>query len=113
MRVSTAQMYRQGVQSMLQQQDALARTQLQVASGKRILAPADDPAGAKQLLDIEQSLGLTRQYLRNADTHENQEHRVQRNGNSQGLKHGRNRIRCSRRRRSLNAYQRQERQQKS
>jgi flagellar hook-associated protein 3 FlgL len=68
MRISTALLFGQGVKAIQEQQAALARTQQQVATGKRILSPADDPAAAKRLMDLDQSLALTRQYTRNADT---------------------------------------------
>ena len=68
MRISTALLFTQGVKAIQEQQASVARTQQQVASGKRILSPADDPAGAKRLLDLDQTLSLTRQYSRNADT---------------------------------------------
>ncbi len=67
MRISSAYIFQQGVQRMLEQQARLLETQQQIATGQRILTPADDPTGAKRLLDLDQALGLTRQYLRNAD----------------------------------------------
>ena len=68
MRISTALVFAKGVKAIQDQQSSLSRTQQQIATGRRILTPADDPAGAKQILDIDQSLALTRQYNRNADT---------------------------------------------
>lgn len=53
------------------QQTRLAKTQNQLARGTRILAPADDPAGAKRLLDLQQSLALHEQFRANADSAEN------------------------------------------
>lgn len=67
MRISTTQIYRQGLDAMLDQQLKLSRTQLQLSTGRRILTPSDDPAGAAQVLDLTQSLEATRQYLANGD----------------------------------------------
>ena len=65
MRIGTLQLFRQGVNSILEQQTQLAQTQLQLSSGKRINAPADDPTGSAQLLGISESLKVTEQYQRN------------------------------------------------
>ena len=67
MRISTSQMYYQGVTAMLDKQAELARTQQQLATGQRILAPSDDPAAATQSMQLEQIIETTRQYQRNAD----------------------------------------------
>jgi flagellar hook-associated protein 3 FlgL len=67
MRISTNQMQQQGVNSMLEQQALLAKTQLQVSTGKRILTPADDPAAAAQVLSLIQEKEVTGQYQSNAD----------------------------------------------
>lgn len=67
MRISTTQIYEQGANAILDQQAKVLTTQLQVASGKRILSPADDPAGAVQALDLGQVLAQTKQYQANAD----------------------------------------------
>jgi flagellar hook-associated protein 3 FlgL len=67
MRISTNQMQQQGVNSMLEQQALLAKTQLQVSTGKRILTPADDPAAASQVLSLMQEKEVTGQYQSNAD----------------------------------------------
>lgn len=67
MRISTNQQQLQTVQAMLDQQSRLARTQQQIASGQRILAPSDDPAGARQMLDLGAAAATTSQYQRNAD----------------------------------------------
>ena len=67
MRIATSQVFSQGLNAMLSQQADLARTQLQVATGQRILQPSDDPAGAKRILDLNESLALTKQFQSNAD----------------------------------------------
>jgi flagellar hook-associated protein 3 FlgL len=66
MRISTLQMFRQGIGSILEQQTALARTQNQLSTGKRIVNPSDDPTGAAKLVGLSESLELTGQYQRNS-----------------------------------------------
>lgn len=65
MRVSTSAMQQQSLNVILQQQASLARTQLQVATGKNLLSPADDPVGSQRALQIEQSIGKLDQYSTN------------------------------------------------
>jgi flagellar hook-associated protein 3 FlgL len=67
MRISTGQMYQQSVSNILTKQTELARLQAQIATGKRILSPSDDPAASAQVLDIENATSQTDQYQRNAD----------------------------------------------
>ncbi len=67
MRIGTLQMFRQGVNSILEQQTQLAKTQLQLSSGKRINAPSDDPSGAAQLLGLSETAKLTAQFQKNID----------------------------------------------
>jgi len=67
MRISTSQLFRQGVDAMLDKQRELGRTELQVASGKRILRPSDDPSSAVRILDLNEAQKRLEQYQRNAD----------------------------------------------
>ncbi len=67
MRIGTLQMFRQGLSSILDQQTQLAKSQLQLASGKRINSPSDDPTGAAQLLELSESAKLTGQYQKNIE----------------------------------------------
>ena len=67
MRLSTSQIFQQAVTSMLDKQAELAKTQQQLATGKQILAPSDDPAAATRILDLDQVIETTSQYQRNAD----------------------------------------------
>jgi len=53
--------------ALLDQQARLARNQLQLSTGKRLLSAADDPAGAVQALDLNGAIAATRQYQRNID----------------------------------------------
>lgn len=71
MRVSTAGMHVRAIQDMLTRQAQLSRTQSEIATGLRIQSPADDPAGAVRLLDLERSLANSTQYSRNADMAQN------------------------------------------
>jgi len=73
MRVSTAYIFDQNLSAMLNQQTELGKTQLQVSTGKRILTPSDDPAGSVQILNLQRELGLSEQYLVNADKAENKQ----------------------------------------
>ena len=67
MRISTAQIYDRGVAGIEQQQSTLSRTQQQIASGKRIQTPSDDPVGAAQSLALTQAKGRVAQYGANID----------------------------------------------
>jgi flagellar hook-associated protein 3 FlgL len=66
-RVSTAGMHNSALAGILERNAALVKTQAQIASGKRILTPADDPSGAVRALDIDRSLAEFDQYARNSD----------------------------------------------
>jgi flagellar hook-associated protein 3 FlgL len=74
MRVSTTQIFRNGISAIQNNQLDLTRTQLQLASGKRMLSPADDPTGAVQALQFRSGVEKTQQYQRNSDV---LEHRLQ------------------------------------
>lgn len=67
MRIATSQIYQQGVNSMLDRQVDLAKTQLQLATGKRILSPSDDPGAASRVLELNQTINNIKQYQRNSD----------------------------------------------
>ena len=65
MRISTAQIFGQGVAAIQNEQQAIAKTQQQLSTGKRILRPSDDPSGAVQSLRLRDRLAATDQYARN------------------------------------------------
>ncbi len=67
MRISTAQIFRQSVDAMLDRQRELSQTELQVASGKRILNPSDDPSATVRILDLKETQQRLLQFQRNAD----------------------------------------------
>ena len=68
MRISTSQLFQQSVDAMLQKQREVSDTELQLASGKRILRPSDDPSAAVRVLDLKEAQQRLAQYQRNADT---------------------------------------------
>ena len=67
MRISTFQIYQRGVSAIDNQQSALSRTQQQIALGKRIATPSDDPVGAAQSLTLGQAKDRIGQYGANID----------------------------------------------
>ncbi len=67
MRVSSQQIFNQSLQSLLGQQAELNRTQAQLASGERVLTPADDPTAAARIVDMDRHLADLDQYQRNLD----------------------------------------------
>lgn len=67
MRISTAMFFRQGQQTISTLQNGLARTQVQLATGQRILDASDDPVAAARLVDIDAAVARTEQYDRNAN----------------------------------------------
>lgn len=66
MRISTQQLYRLGIDSIQNQQTNVSETSLQLASGKRILNPSDDPAGAVLSIQLKTAIEKTIQYQDNA-----------------------------------------------
>lgn len=65
MRISTNTLYELGVSAIQQRTADLIKTQQQLASGRRILSPSDDPVGSSQALELSQSLNVTEQYKKN------------------------------------------------
>ena len=68
MRISSIEQFQQGIDSILNQQAKLNQTQLQLATGKKILKPSDDPAVATQLLNLSSLKANNLQYDRNINT---------------------------------------------
>ncbi len=62
MRISTLNMFETAGTRISDLQSGLARTQQQIASGRRLLVPSDDPAGTVRALEITQSQSLNTQY---------------------------------------------------
>ena len=71
MRISTLNIERAGIDSILNQQATLSNTQQQVASGKRIVTPSDDPADATRILDLKKTQARTEQFQDNITLAEN------------------------------------------
>ncbi len=68
MRISTNQIYDQTAASVSRSQGDLYKLQSQLASGRRILSPADDPVAASRALVLTQSLEVNAQYAENQST---------------------------------------------
>ncbi len=66
-RISTSLLFDRGIAGMLETQSKLSQTQLQIASGKRIMSPKDDPVGAAYALDLRTAITQVEQYQSNAD----------------------------------------------
>ena len=65
MRVSTGMIFGAGLASIQKQTASQLHTQQQVASGKRILTPADDPVAAARALEVEQAKSTNALYQTN------------------------------------------------
>ena len=72
MRISSTEQFQQGIDSILNQQAKLNQTQLQLATGKKVLKPSDDPAVATQLLNLSSLKANNLQYDRNINTAQNE-----------------------------------------
>lgn len=68
MRISTAQLYRQGVESFGVQQSKLAKLQQQISTGVKINRPSDDPAASSRLLELQEAVSIQEQYQVNIST---------------------------------------------
>lgn len=68
MRVSTYGSYLQGVRLLQELQSTLTETQVQVATGRRLLRPSDDPIAAARSLGFRESIGRLEQFDRNSNT---------------------------------------------
>lgn len=65
MRISTNMIYDRGVGSIQQQWSNILQTQQQVATGRRVLTPADDPISSARALEISQSQNVNGQFQTN------------------------------------------------
>ena len=70
MRVSTTLMQFRATNAILEQDTALSKTQIQIATGRRIVSPSDDPVGTTQIFPLNEVIEKTRQYLKNSDAAE-------------------------------------------
>jgi flagellar hook-associated protein 3 FlgL len=67
MRISTSGMHHNALTAMLQQQSVLSKTQNQVATGKRVNTPADDPVAAVHIIELQRALQESAQFKANSD----------------------------------------------
>lgn len=67
MRVTTNLIYDQNLRAINNSQGALSDLQTQLASGKKLLRPSDDPVGASQVIRLTEEIDKITQYKRNVD----------------------------------------------
>lgn len=67
MRISTSMLYDQGVSTTLTQYEKMMKLQNQLATGRRILEPSDDPSASARALSVTQNQAIVSQYTRNAN----------------------------------------------
>jgi flagellar hook-associated protein 3 FlgL len=67
MRVSTIQLFQQRIDALQAQQQQLSRTEMQLATGKRLVSPADDPAASLRNLQLEDRRTMNVQFMENLD----------------------------------------------
>lgn len=67
MRLSTASLHRNGVDSMLRTQVEMVKTQNQLATGKRVQTASDDPAAMGKILNTERARADIARWRSNAD----------------------------------------------
>lgn len=65
MRITTGMIFDKGVQQMQRQNSQLLDTQQQVATGRRILTPSDDPVASARALEVSQSQSVNKLYASN------------------------------------------------
>jgi flagellar hook-associated protein 3 FlgL len=71
MRISTQQIYNIANVGMSDAQQAIVKTEEQIATGKRVLVPADDPIAATVILQVRDVLARGTQFQKNIDIAEN------------------------------------------
>lgn len=62
MRISTVTMFEQSTASMNRQQSDFLKVSQQIASGRRVVNPSDDPQAASRAVGVDQSIAITEQY---------------------------------------------------
>jgi len=65
MRISTLSIYSNATSQLNTLQSALARTQMQLSTDRRILTPADDPVASARALEVSQSREMNSQFATN------------------------------------------------
>jgi flagellar hook-associated protein 3 FlgL len=66
-RISTSAMHATVIGQILARQTELAKTQSEIASGKRVQSPSDDPVATTQILDLERGRAQLEQFGKNSD----------------------------------------------
>ncbi len=66
-RVSTTNLFDQGLSAISERQRGMLDLQQQVSTGRRVARPSDDPIAAGRILDVTQSQAVSEQFVRNAD----------------------------------------------
>lgn len=67
MRISTSMVYDLGVGGVQQQYAEMVKIQQQMATGRRMLNPSDDPIAAARALEVSQSQSTNEQFMTNGD----------------------------------------------
>jgi len=62
MRISSVTIYEQSMRSINRQQGEFLKVGQQIASGRRVVNPSDDPQAASRAVQVSQSLAVTEQY---------------------------------------------------
>lgn len=62
MRISTVTMFEQSTASLNRQQSDFLKVSQQIASGRRVVNPSDDPQAAARAVGVDQSKAMTQQY---------------------------------------------------
>lgn len=62
MRISTLTIFEQSMSSLNRQQGSLMHVSQQIATGRRVVNPSDDPQAASQAVQVSQSLAINSQY---------------------------------------------------
>jgi flagellar hook-associated protein 3 FlgL len=70
-RISLLQTFNQGLKGILNVQSKLLTTQNQLATGKRVNQPSDDPVASAQILQLDDELSRLAQYKKNINGAEN------------------------------------------
>ncbi len=65
MRISSHQAQQVAINAMLEQQEKLSHVQKQVATGRKIFKPSDDPVAAAKIVKLHDILGTNKQYQDN------------------------------------------------
>ena len=69
-RISTSQTFRQGTNSILENQARVNQTQQQLSNGTRISQPSDDPIGSAVMMDLQKQIDNAKQYVANGQAAE-------------------------------------------